>query len=124
MVLLLLWLVREPPRRVAPEDAHRSASFSETMGFLWTHRDSLGALFAGLSLLGVVSYATMTWYPTLFVRNFGEPVQNVGLTFGPIYVVASMTGNIAGAWCAVRLADRGHRDPYVLWALSRRLPWP
>ena len=117
IIVLLMWLVREPPRRVAPEDSNRSASFSETMGFLWAHRASLGALFAGLSLLGVVSYATMTWYPTLFVRNFSEPVQRVGLTFGPIYVIASMTGNIAGAWCAVRLADRGHRDPYVLWAL-------
>ena len=112
-----MWLVREPPRRVAPEDVNRSASFSETMRFLSAHRASLGALFAGLSLLGVVSYATMTWYPTLFVRNFSEPVQRVGLTFGPIYVIASVTGNLVGAWCAVKLADRGYRDPCVLWAV-------
>jgi len=41
-------------------------------------------LFIGLSMLGLVSYATMTWYPTMFVRSFGEPVSRVGLVFGPL----------------------------------------
>lgn len=116
-VIFLLFLVREPPRRLAAEDAHRSTSFKDTLGFLAEHRASLGTFFLGLSLLGVVSYATMTWYPTMFVRNFGEPVATVGLTFGPVYVIASVTGNLAGGWLAVKLADRQYRDPYVLWAL-------
>ena len=59
----------------------------------------------------------MTWYPTMFVRSFGEELSRVGLTYGAIYVVASVLGNLGGAWCAVQLADRGYRDPYVRWAL-------
>jgi MFS family permease len=117
VVILLLLLAREPPRRLAPEDLHRSASLKDTWSFLVGHRHSLGTFFIGLSLLGVVSYATMTWYPTMFVRNFGVPVERVGLTFGPVYVIASMSGNIAGGWLAMKFADSKVRDPYVLWAL-------
>jgi MFS family permease len=117
VVILLLMLAREPPRRLTPEDLDRSASFKDTLRFLAAHRSNLGTFFLGLSLLGVVSYATMTWYPTMFVRNFGAPVERVGLTFGPIYVIASMSGNLLGGWLAMRLADRRIRDPYVMWAL-------
>ena len=117
IVVLLLLLIREPPRRLALEEADQDVSFRETLRFLAEHRSSIGSFFIGLSLLGVISYATMSWYPTMFVRSFGEPVERVGLTFGPIYIAASVTGNIAGAWLAVQLADRKHRDPYVLWAL-------
>ena len=75
VIILLLLLVHEPPRRSRQTDKHRTASFSETLRFLRQHRASLGAFFVGLSLLGIVSYATMTWYPTLFVRNFSEPLS-------------------------------------------------
>ena len=53
VVIVLLLLAREPPRRIAPEDADRSASFRETIGFLAHYRASLGTFFLGLSLLGV-----------------------------------------------------------------------
>jgi MFS family permease len=116
-VIALLLFVEEPERRLRRSEAPMPIRFGETLAFLRMNASSLGAFFAGLSLLGVLSYATMTWYPTMIVRSFGEPVSRTGLVFGPLYIVASIAGNLGGAWCALRVADRGHRDPYVLWTL-------
>jgi MFS family permease len=116
-VLILLLLVREPPRRMAHDEIGRTASFAETLTFLVRHRASLGMLFIGLSLLGVLSYATMTWYPTMFVRSFDQTVSSVGLTFGPLYIVSSVVGTLGGGWGAVKIADRSSDDPYVRWVV-------
>jgi MFS family permease len=117
VVILGLLLIEEPLRRVARTEAHRTASFPETMRFLGLHWTSLGAFFVGLSLLGIVSYATMSWYPTMFVRSFGEELSRVGLTYGAISIVMSIFGNLGGGWCAMQFADRNYRDPYVRWVL-------
>lgn len=118
VVVLLLLLVHEPPRRVVQADQHRTASFPETVEFLRRHRASLGAFFVGLSLLSIVSYSTMSWYPTMFVRSFGEDLSRVGVTYGAISIAMSIAGNLAGGWCAIHVAERNYRDPYVRWVLS------
>jgi MFS family permease len=115
IVISLLYFVTEPRRRVQATEPE-SASFTDTIHFLKTNASSVATLFVGLSLLGVLSYATMTWYPTMLVRSFDEPVSRTGLVFGPLYIVASIVGNLGGAWCALKVSDRGHRNPYVRWA--------
>ena len=30
----------------------------------------------------------------------------------------SITGNILGGWCAMKVAERNYSDPYVRWVLS------
>lgn len=117
-IILLLLLVHEPPRRVVQADQHRIANFPETLRFLRLNRASLGCFFVGLSLLSIVSYSTMSWYPTMFVRSFGEELSRVGLTYGAIAIVMSIAGNIMGGWCAIRLAERNYSDPYVRWVAS------
>jgi MFS family permease len=121
LVIALLAFVVEPHRRSMPTSAATPAAydvrFADTVKFLRTHASSVLALFAGLALLGVLSYAVMTWYPTMIVRSFGESVSRTGMLLGPMFIVASIVGNLGGAWCALRVADRGYRDPYVRWAL-------
>ena len=116
-VALLLLSVREPQRR-------RLSSTADEAGFLacWRYlrqwRSSVGALFLGMAALGTGSYATMAWYPTMFVRNFAMELSEVGLTFGGIYVVSSIVGNLIGGWGATWCADRGLQQPYVRWMLG------
>lgn len=117
-IVLLLLLVDEPPRRLAQTDKHLTANFPETVRFLRQHGASLGCFFVGLSLLAIVSYSTMSWYPTLFVRSFGEDLSRVGLTYGALSIVMSIAGNLLGGWCAIQVAERNYRDPYVRWVLS------
>jgi MFS family permease len=118
IVIALLLLIHEPPRRLAPAEKLQTASFPETMKFLGARWASLGAFFIGLSLLGIVSYSTMSWYPTMFVRSFGAELSSVGLTYGAISIVMSVIGNLTGGWCAIKVAERNYRDPYVRWVLS------
>ena len=118
VVIALLAFVSEPQRRTtSSRSIEHEPRFAETLKFLARYASSVLALFAGLSLLGVLSYAVMTWYPTMIVRSFGESVSRTGMLLGPLFIVASIVGNLGGAWGALRLADRGVRHPYVRWAL-------
>lgn len=115
--IALLAFVAEPPRRLdRPGDA-QAVSSAETLRFMRANASSVLSMFGGLALLGVLSYATMTWYPTMIVRSFDESVSRTGMLLGPIFIVASIVGNLGGAWCALRVADRGYSHPYVRWAL-------
>jgi MFS family permease len=122
LVITLLAFVIEPKRRALSTTAPSTSTlhdvrFADTLTFLRANISSVVALFAGLSLVGVLSYAVMTWYPTMIVRSFDESVSRTGMVLGPMFIVASIIGNLGGAWCALRVADRGYRDPYVRWAL-------
>ena len=118
IILLLALFVDEPPRRMEAVGEHRKASVSETIRFLRKHRRTLGAYFVGLSLLSIVNNSSMSWYPTMFARNFGEELSRVGLTYGAISIVMSIIGNLGGGWCAIQVAERNYRDPYVRWVLG------
>jgi MFS family permease len=116
VVALLAW-VPEPVREVAGVAGKADVSVGDTVRFLQLHASTVLALMAGLALLAVVSYATMTWYATMIVRTYGESVSRVGMTLGPVMIAGSVAGNVLGAWLAMRLADRGWRAPYVAGVL-------
>ena len=117
VAIALLSFIAEPPRRHERRADVQEVSFAETLRFLRVNASSIAAMFGGLSLLGVLSYATMTWYPTMLVRSFDESVSRTGMLLGPLFIVASIVGNLGGAWCALRVADRGYSYPYVRWAM-------
>lgn len=116
VVALLAW-VPEPVRDVADVPGEAVISVGDTVRFLRQHASTVLALIAGLALLAIVSYATMTWYATMIVRTFGQAVSQVGMTLGPVMIAGSVAGNALGAWLAMRLADRGVRAPYVAGVL-------
>jgi MFS family permease len=114
---LLIW-VREPPRIRAAHEVSASANFPETWRFLTARRGTLGLFILGLALLSILSYATLSWYPTMFSRSFGEPASRVGLVYGPLYIVASIVGIISGGWAGTRMAACGTDHPYIRWTLA------
>ena len=114
---LLIW-VREPPRIRATHEASASANFPETWRFLAARRGTLGLFILGFALLSILSYATLSWYPTMFSRSFDEPVSRVGLVYGPLYIVASIVGIISGGWAGTKMADFGTDHPFIRWTLA------
>jgi MFS family permease len=116
LVIALLAFVSEPRRRITSNVVAAVPDLRSTFAYLVRHASSLLSLFVGLSLLGVLSYAVMTWYPTMIVRSFDEAVSRTGMLLGPLFIVASIIGNLGGAWCALRVGDKGYSDPYIRWA--------
>lgn len=117
VVILLLTLMSEAPRRTTAIETRNPFSFAQTLTFLTAHWRGLGTLFFGISMFGVQAYGSMAWFPSMLVRTFGAKVTNVGLAFGAVYLVSSVVGNLGGAWCATRLRDDGRRNPYVRWTV-------
>ena len=115
LVCLLLLTVREPLRhglqRVSVRgDAVPAPGF---LAHLAGQRVALGALFAGMSLIGLVMYGVIAWVPTFFARTYGMDVSQAGLWFGVIMATGGAAGLVAGGTLADRMFAKGVADAHL-----------
>ncbi|WP_374525580.1 spinster family MFS transporter [Sphingopyxis sp.] len=112
LVCLLLLTVREPARQGGAKPEGKGAA----PGFL-THlkrqRVALGALFVGMSLIGLVMYGMIAWVPTFFARTHGMDVATAGFWFGIIMATGGAAGLIMGGMLADRQFGRGVADAHL-----------
>ena len=117
LILLLMLTVREPLRRGRQAAIALSEVPGGTEGGLLAHlgrqRSALGALFGGMSLIGLVMYGAMAWIPTFFARSYGMDVAEAGLWFGVIMAIGGAAGLIAGGALADRLFVKGVGDAHL-----------
>jgi MFS family permease len=114
-VCLLLFTVREPLRQ-GLQSAPLSTDTAPADGFLPLLRArgaAFGALFAGMSLIGLVMYGVLAWVPTFFARTYGMDVSQAGLWFGVIMALGGAAGLVAGGTLADRLFERGVADAHL-----------
>jgi MFS family permease len=112
---LLLFTVREPLRQ-GLQSAPLSTDAAPAEGFLPLLRArgaAFGALFAGMSLIGLVMYGVLAWVPTFFARTYGMDVSQAGLWFGVIMALGGAAGLVAGGTLADRLFERGVADAHL-----------
>lgn len=114
LALLVLFTTREPPRThqtSAPaggallQDAERFgifASLKESLHFF-------GALLAGTSILNIMLYGALAWYPTHLIRTQGVSAADAGYIFS-----AALLGNVVLLLSmpifAERIARTGRKD--------------
>lgn len=118
LVALLMLTVREPFRRgrKAVAAAAGATGISQAPGLLAhlsTQRAALGALFGGMSLIGLVMYGVIAWIPTFFARTYDMDIAHAGLWFGVIMAVGGAAGLIAGGSLADRMFGRGVADAHL-----------
>jgi MFS family permease len=114
LVCMLLLTVREPLRHgVRRPTAHDDTPTSGLLAHLVGHRASLGALFAGMSLIGLVMYGVIAWVPTFFARTYGMDVSQAGLWFGIIMATGGAAGLVAGGTLADRMFAKGVADAHL-----------
>lgn len=115
LVCLLLLTLREPLRRgMARADAGpREAAAPGFVAHLRAQRVALGALFAGMSLIGLVMYGVIAWVPTFFARTYGMDVSQAGLWFGLIMATGGAAGLVLGGTLADRMFARGRTDAHL-----------
>ena len=117
LVALLMLTVREPLRRgrraAAMMPGASAAGAPGLVAHIGGQRAALGALFGGMSLIGLVMYGAIAWIPTFFARSYGMDVAQAGLWFGVIMAVGGAVGLIAGGALADRLFAKGVGDAHL-----------
>jgi MFS family permease len=115
LVCLLLLTVREPVRQgIAKAVArHGDTAAPGFLAHLSAQRVALGALFAGMALIGLVMYGVIAWIPTFFARTYGMDVSAAGFWFGIIMATGGAAGLVAGGSLADRMFGRGVADAHL-----------
>lgn len=117
LIALLMLTVREPLRRgqraIIPAASPSDEPAPGLLAHLRTQRSALGALFGGMSLIGLVMYGAIAWIPTFFARTYGMDVADAGLWFGIIMAVGGTIGLLVGGSLADHLYAKGVADAHL-----------
>ncbi len=137
LVVGLLGFVHEPRSTAARSTRNRDCATSESPATsqpgladigrqLRQHWRAYLGLIGSMSMLAILGYGTMAWYPEFMLRTYAVERAAVGSQFGLIFIVAGSIGALAGGWSVKPLADSGHRDApmriIILCALLWLLP--
>lgn len=132
LLTLLLAMLKEPPRRAGvsartdstqADKATPGASLGDIGRQFRRHGLAYLAVIGSLSLLAVLGYGTMAWYPEFLIRSFDVPREAAGTRFGTIFLVAGSLGTLAAGWCVQPLMARGHGDAPLRIILGIALLW-
>lgn len=108
LVAGLVLLIREPARHGAKDE--KPLSFREAFAYLWSRRRDYSALYFAATMMAVLSYGGLTWFPTHMIRTFGLSAGEAGMILGIIHLVGPILGTILGTAMTERFAARGHKD--------------
>lgn len=118
----LLALMAEPPRKGVTTHA-QDHSLAEIGGHLRQHWQAYSGLILAVSLLSILGYGTMAWYPEYLIRNHGMGRGEAGSTFGLIFLTAGSIGTIVGGFSAKPLLARGYSDANLRLIFVIALLW-
>jgi MFS family permease len=105
----LLLSVREAPRRAiggGVESARNAVSFGDFLRYAAERRRAFFCLYGAFALLQFSNMAGYAWAPTLFIRHFGVPQQQIGLMLGGTIGLAGTVGALLSFVLTDRWADR------------------
>jgi MFS family permease len=91
--LLLLTLVREPPRA---EVAVANPSSSQALGELWRYRGQLAPVCGGAVLMQVAYHAVRVWAAPTLQRSFALSPDRVGGIMSLVMLLGGVLGTVAG----------------------------
>jgi MFS family permease len=113
-VVLLMFLIREPPRNVharktATIDAAPS-SWRALRAFLRANGRTLVCHISAFTMFGIGINCYLVWGPELMIRTHGWDAPHAGFVIGAMLFVLGTAGVYSGGWVAGRLAAAGRRD--------------
>lgn len=113
LIAPLVLLVTEPRRRgamLAPDLVPERPTLAAVLRYVTSNWRAFVPIYLTSSLLGILGYSMMSWYPTLLIRSFGLSPGEAGHYVGLIYLLLGSAGSIIGGLLAERLAARGQHD--------------
>lgn len=125
IVVAMLSVMREPPRgATSPQPAKTDQPGIRQVGAqLQRHWRAYLGLIGSMSLLAILGYGTMAWFPEFLMRSFGADRATVGSQFGMLFIIAGSLGTLAGGWSVKPLSDRGYRDAPMRVVMICALLW-
>jgi len=126
-IAMLLWTVREPPRRGriakgAPAGSRpASIPIRDVVRFVVENRSTYVPMFLALAFNVVLAFGTAAWVPAFYGRTFGWSMSDVGLIAGLVILVVWPFGAMCGSWMAERLQAGGW--PYAERCGKRLAEW-
>ncbi|MEH3105804.1 MAG: MFS transporter [Sphingomonas fennica] len=122
---LVVLTLREPPRRGVAAGQRRSVPAADVARLLWADWRTYTAVIGGMAVKSLMTMGTTQWMPTLFVRQFGWTLTQIGLWQGIVVLIAGPIGLVAGGKLSEYLHRRGMIDAdlrIVFWALIVTVP--
>ncbi len=123
ILVLLLGAMREPPRQATAGNPSQGASLAEIGAQLRDNGAAYLGLIGSMSLLAILGYGTIAWYPEFLIRSFGMERADAGGQFGMLFIIAGSLGTLAGGWSVKPLADRGYSDAPMRVIMAAALLW-
>ncbi|MDG1988363.1 MAG: MFS transporter [Halieaceae bacterium] len=112
----LMFTIREPIRRDSfanLEPQKTTVSFAEVIDFIKSRKRFFLSIFVGLSMIGMVIVAILSWTPTYFIRLHGWTASEIGFRYGIVLLIFGTSGSFLGGWFADWIRSRGHSDPII-----------
>ena len=109
LLLVPLFLMLPEPVRRGPGVA-QPLSIREILAVIRGCSAALVPMFAGFSMVTLVSYAYFIWTPAVLQRGYGWNPAQVGLAFGMILIFCGTAGVYIAGWLSDLLTRRGHLD--------------
>jgi MFS family permease len=117
VVVALLCLVREPARQRLPGESDEPVPMREVLATLRRQGRLYAGLMLGVTMMAVIGYGSMAWYPELLLRSHAMPKSEAGAALGLIFMIAGTLGTFGGAACASILQRRGYSDANMRWVM-------
>jgi len=124
LMAFLMLTVREPTRRgrmAAGAGGSDHLSLSTVIQFFRQRWRMYGSHFFGMSTVGILSYGFFAWIPTMFMRTWDWSVQDIGLAYGVVTLVAGPVSIVLASWLPEFLMKRGAEDAHMRAALYLNL---
>lgn len=108
VVAVGILLLPEALRRELVDEGHCEREL--LVAFLVANRKRLTLHFGAIALYGLVTYAVLSWVPTLFIRVHGWTAAETGFRYGLLFLVCGGTGAVSGGLLSAHLAALEQRE--------------
>lgn len=116
---LVAGFMREPPRRHHLQATAATARAHGLRASLRHDPAALSAHIVGFTAMAFASFAATAWLPTIFIRDHGWSIGEVGTHFGLLTIVVGPIGSFIGGFLADLLERRAWQDgKFVVAALA------
>ncbi len=114
LAALVLIVVKEPKRHIAPGEVDRKPSLGEALRFFLANTRAYAGLYLGMGLIAMYGYGSNVWYPSFLERVHGFDVAGAGLFIGSWTLIFGIAGCLSAGWLADTLVKRGRPDGHFI----------